>query len=92
MTREQAIKMISAELTCLTRDVSGTDEECNREQCNDCILNYEKGNMGERKQWLYMAIEALKQRLIATLVTLEKMVIVTFVTNLRCGRCNICQK
>ena len=61
MTREEAIKMARAELKCMERDVSGQDEMCNNHKCDECSLNYERGNMGERKEWLRMAIKALKQ-------------------------------
>ncbi len=61
MTREEAIKMAKADLECMERDVSGQDEMCNSHKCYECSLNYEKGNMGEQKEWLRMAIKALEQ-------------------------------
>ena len=61
MTREEAIKMLKAKLECMTRDVSGCDDDCNRKLCNECHLNYEQGNMGEQKEYLRMSIEALEQ-------------------------------
>lgn len=61
MTREEAIKMLKAKLECMTRDVSGYDDDCNRKLCGECHLNYEQGNMGEQKEYLRMSIEALEQ-------------------------------
>ena len=60
MTNEEAIKMLEAKLECLTREVSGTWEECNNRECPYCDLNYAQGNMGEQKQYLKMAIDSLK--------------------------------
>ena len=61
MNKEEAIKMIKAKLECMTRDVSGRDDDCNNRRCGECPLNYEQGNMGEQKEWLRMSIEALEQ-------------------------------
>ena len=61
MTREEAAMMLRAKLECMTRDVSGSDEHCNRKLCDDCDLCYAQGNMGEQKECLRMAIEALEQ-------------------------------
>jgi len=60
MNKEEAIKMLKAKLECMTRDVSGRDSDCIDRRCDECSLNYEQGNMGEQKEWLKMAIEALK--------------------------------
>lgn len=60
MTREEAIKMIKAKLECMTRDVSGIDEDCNMRWCDECCLNYDQGNMGEQIEWLKMSIQALE--------------------------------
>lgn len=62
MTREEAIKMAKADLKCMKRDTSGQDEMCNSHKCDECSLNYERGNMGEQKEWLRLAIEALEQK------------------------------
>ena len=62
MTNEEAIRMIKAKLECMTRDVSGSDDDCNRWLCDECHLNYEQGNMGEQIECLRMSIEALEQR------------------------------
>lgn len=61
MNREEAIKMAKADLKCMERDTSGQDEMCNNHKCDECSLNYEKGNIGEQKEWLRMAIKAIEQ-------------------------------
>ena len=61
MTIDEAIKMAKADLKCMERDTSGQDEMCNSHKCDECSLNYERGNMGEQKEWLRMAIKALEQ-------------------------------
>lgn len=62
MTREEAIKMAKADLKCMKRDTSGQDEMCNSHKCDECSLNYERGNIGEQKEWLRLAIKALEQQ------------------------------
>lgn len=62
MTNEQAKKMLKAKLECLKRETSGTDFDCNNNNCDECSLCYEQGNMGEQKEALEMAIKALKQQ------------------------------
>lgn len=61
MTREEAANMAKAYLQCLERDSSGVDSMCNCGKCADCNLNYEKGNVGEIKEWLRIAIKALEK-------------------------------
>lgn len=61
MTNEEAKKMLKAKLECLKRETSGTDIDCNYRNCDECNLCYEQGNMGEQKEALDMAIEALEQ-------------------------------
>lgn len=60
MTKKKAIRMLKAKLECMTRDVSGCNNDCIRGLCSECSLNYEQGNMGEQKEYLRMAIEALE--------------------------------
>lgn len=60
--KPKAIKMIKAKLNCMTREVSGIDQDCNNGVCSECSLNYEQGNMGEQKEWLRMSVEALEQQ------------------------------
>jgi len=59
MTNEEAISMVEAKLDCLQRSTSGTDIMCNARDCDNCALNYAQGNMGEQKEWLKLAINAL---------------------------------
>ena len=61
MTIEEAKKMAEAKLKCMERDVSGKDDDCNNQRCNECPLNYEQGNIGEQIEWLSMAINALER-------------------------------
>ncbi len=63
MTDKEAVVMITAKLECLTRDVSGTDAQCNNHKCSSCSLCYIQGNMGEQKEWLNIAIDAIKERI-----------------------------
>lgn len=60
MTREEAIKMMKAKLECMTREVSGLSENCNK-KCDECNLCYDQGNMGEQIEWMKIAIKALEQ-------------------------------
>lgn len=59
---EEAIKMAKADLKCMERDTSGQDKMCNSHKCDECSLNYERGNIGEQKEWLRLAIKALEQQ------------------------------
>ena len=61
MTNEQATNMLKAKLECLKRETSGTDFDCNNSNCDECPLCYKQGNMGEQKESLDMAIQALEQ-------------------------------
>lgn len=61
MTNEEATRMLKAKLECMIRDVSGSDDDCNRKLCGECPLNYEQGNMGEQKEYIRMSIEALER-------------------------------
>ncbi len=62
MTNAEALEMAKAKLECLTREVSGTNEDCIHDRCDDCEYNYAQGNMGEQKEWLRLAIKALEQQ------------------------------
>lgn len=59
MTQEEMVTMLKAKLECMTRDTSGN---CNSRECDECDLNYAQGNMGEQKEYLMMAIQALEQQ------------------------------
>lgn len=61
MTREEALKMIQARLECIERNISGNYKLCNN-KCDECKLCYEKGTLGEQKEWLQMAIKALEKK------------------------------
>lgn len=58
MTNVQAIDMAKSKLECMERQTSST---CPCDDCDNCSLNYEQGNMGEQKEWLQMAVQALEQ-------------------------------
>ena len=62
MTREEAIEMMKAKLECMTREISGIDQDCNTGNCDECELCYAQGNMGEQKEWLKLAIDALENQ------------------------------
>lgn len=62
MTNEEAKKMLKAKLECLKNETSGINHDCNMRLCDGCSLNYEQGNMGEQKEALDMAIQALEQQ------------------------------
>jgi hypothetical protein len=59
MTNEEAKKMLKAKLECLKNETSGINYGCNMRLCEGCSLNYEQGNIGEQKEALELAIEAL---------------------------------
>ena len=61
MTLDEAHNMLKAKLECLKRETSGTDFDCNNSNCDECSLCYEQGNMGEQKEALDIAIQALEQ-------------------------------
>ena len=64
MTREEAIKHLTAKLECLMRS-KGVREKCDSynsyEGCYECDLGYKQGNIGEQIESLKLAIKALKQ-------------------------------
>lgn len=62
MTNKEAIEMMKAKLECMTREVSGTDRDCNAKKCDECDLCYAQGNMGEQKEWLRLGIKALEKQ------------------------------
>lgn len=61
LTIEKAIKMAKADLECLEHDTSGQNEMCNNHKCDECELNYKRGNIGEQKEWLNLVIKILEQ-------------------------------
>lgn len=78
MTRKEAIEMLKAKLECLTRDVSGRDDDCNRRLCGECHLNYDKGTMGEQKEYLRMSIEALERQPCGDCISREQAIRATY--------------
>ncbi len=60
MKVDKAIKMLEAKLKCLEHMTSRTSL-CNDIKCNSCSLQYEQGNIKEQKEYLQMAIFALKK-------------------------------
>ena len=58
----EATNMLKAKLECLKRETSGTEFDCNNNNCDECSLCYEQGNMGEQQKALQMAIKALEQQ------------------------------
>ncbi len=64
MTKEEAIKYLTAKLECLTRS-KGSREKCDSynsyEGCYECDLCYKQGNIGEQIESLKLAIKALEQ-------------------------------
>ena len=61
MTNKEAVKMLKAKRYCMELETSGTEGDCNEQNCDNCPYNYEQGNMGEQIQALDMAIKALEQ-------------------------------
>jgi hypothetical protein len=52
--------MAKAKLECLERSTSGLFMNCNND-CENCRLNYDQGNVGEQKELLKMMITILNQ-------------------------------
>lgn len=63
MTNEEAAKMLTAKVECMKRETSGIDSDCNDRHCDNCDLCYAQGTMGEQKEALRMAIEALEKQI-----------------------------
>lgn len=55
-----ARKRLEAYITCSRLQTAGQFELCNNDKCDDCYLNYEKGNMGEFRAAVETALEALE--------------------------------
>lgn len=58
MTLDNAIDMAKSKLECMELETRGS---CPCDDCDNCSLNYEQGNMGEQIEWLGMAIKALER-------------------------------
>ena len=63
MTNEEAVKMLTARVECMERENSGTDHDCNERNCDECELCYTQGTMGEQREALYIAIEAMEKQI-----------------------------
>lgn len=61
MTNNEAKARLQAKLECLTRYTSGTDLDCNNHNCDNCSLCYYQGNIGEQKEVIKIAINAIDQ-------------------------------
>lgn len=72
MERLEAIGMLKAKRACIINETSGTNPECNAERCDNCDLNYAQGNMGQQKEYIKMAIEALED-IYAMAVALDRI-------------------
>ena len=59
MTYNDARKRLIAKVKCMIRDTSGTDIDCNNSNCDECDLCYEQGCIGDQKEALKVAINAL---------------------------------
>lgn len=54
--------MLEAKLECLENRTSGDYEKCNND-CGNCHLNYDQGNLYQVKEYIKMSIESLKEDL-----------------------------
>ena len=63
MTKEEAVVKLKAKLECMTRDVSGTNIDCNKCRCDECKFHYAQGNMGEQIECLRISIETLQNQI-----------------------------
>ncbi len=57
---KKSAEMIRARLECLTRETSGTNDDCNFHKCDNCEFNYAQGNVAEQKEWMRIAINSLE--------------------------------
>lgn len=60
MTPQEAIEMLTAKAECIRREASGIDVDCIYCNCDECDLCYKQGTMGEQREALKAAIEALQ--------------------------------
>ena len=61
MTKEEAAKILESKAECMRREISGVYADCNYRKCDDCELNYAQGTMGEQKEAIQVAVEALQK-------------------------------
>lgn len=62
MEIDRAIKKLEARLQCIERETSGTDSQCNRQNCDECDLCYAQGTTGEQIEVLGYVVATLKQK------------------------------
>lgn len=63
MTESEALNMMQAKLICMELyDLSCIEKGCDR-KCENCEYNYAKGNNGEQKEALKVAIQALEKQI-----------------------------
>jgi hypothetical protein len=72
MIRKKAIEMLEAKLECLENQTSGDYKRCNND-CENCHLTYDQGNLGEQKEALRLAIKSLQEDLYNKATILEKI-------------------
>ena len=61
MTIEDCTNKLIAKEKCMSRETSGTDTDCNFHNCDECSLCYEQGTIGEQKEALRFAIDAMRK-------------------------------
>ena len=81
---QDALKKLQARLTC---DELSLEKYCNEEDCDNCEYNYAQGNMGERKDVLRMAIEAMEKQIPKKPVKNEKQGI-RYTDSYECPTCH----
>lgn len=59
MTIDDCINKLIAKEKCMERETSGTDTDCNYNNCLDCSLCYEQGRIEEQKEALIFAIDTM---------------------------------
>lgn len=85
MTDIEAKEMLQAKLTCMELDsLSCVEKGCNQ-NCDDCVFHYAQGTMGEQKDALAVAINALEKQ------TPKKIIGGTVSRDMAC-HCPICME
>lgn len=63
MTENEALDMLRAKLKCMELELLACiGKGCDR-KCDNCDCNYAQGNMGEQKEALSVAIQALEKQI-----------------------------
>lgn len=66
MTTTEALEKLKARYACEKREIKSHCAGWQNENCMDCSLNYEQGNMGERFEAFEIAMAALEKQLAET--------------------------